>query len=80
LLQYRKKKREQVLAQKRNLGGFFAAPILICVIPLQSEANIKNILSVVTNMDEIANITTSPSGITHIGYTAKNLFYLLLHK
>jgi len=80
LLQYRKKKREQVLAQKRNLGGFSAAPILICIVPLQSEANIKNIVSVVTSMDEIASITTSPSGITHIGYTARNWFYLLLYK
>jgi len=78
-LQYRKKKREQVLAQKRNLGGFSAAPILICVIPLQSEANIKSIVSVITSIDEIASIT-SPSGITHIGYTARNLFYLLLYK
>lgn len=67
LLQYRKKKREQVLAQKRNLGGFSSAPILICVIPLQSNTDIKNIVSVVSSMDDkAANVATSPSGITHI--------------
>ncbi|XP_024882748.1 pre-rRNA-processing protein TSR1 homolog [Temnothorax curvispinosus] len=67
LLQLRRKKREQVLAQKRNLGGFFSAPILICVIPLQSDVDIKNIVSAVTNMAETANVATSPNGIIHIG-------------
>ncbi|KYM82080.1 Pre-rRNA-processing protein TSR1 like protein [Atta colombica] len=66
LLQHRKKKREQVLAQKRNLGGFFSAPILICVIPLQNDIDIKDIVSVVTNMDETANVATSSNGIIHI--------------
>ncbi|KAL0126341.1 hypothetical protein PUN28_005023 [Cardiocondyla obscurior] len=66
MLQHRKMKREQVLEQKRNIGGFSSAPILICVIPLQSKMDIKNIVSVITNADENANIATSPNGITHI--------------
>ncbi|XP_025073225.1 pre-rRNA-processing protein TSR1 homolog isoform X2 [Pogonomyrmex barbatus] len=67
LLQHRKKKREQILAQKRNFGGFFTAPILICIIPLQNNIDLKSILSIITGMDEDANIATSPSGIIHVG-------------
>lgn len=68
LLQIRKKKREEVLAEKRNLSGFSSAPLLICVIPLQDDINIKNIMSTITNVDEVANIATSSCGVTHIGY------------
>lgn len=71
LLQIRKKKREEVLAQKRNLGSCHSAPILICIIPLQSDINIQNIMSVITSIDETANIATSPCGITHIGCVTK---------
>jgi len=79
LLQHRKKKREQVLAQKRNLGGFFSAPILICVIPLQNDIDIKDIVFVVTNMDETANVATSSNGIIHIRYTVdEGICFLIL--
>lgn len=57
--------------QKRNLGGSHSAPILICIIPLQSDINVQTIMSVITSIDETANIATSPCGITHIGYAAK---------
>ncbi|XP_012214435.2 pre-rRNA-processing protein TSR1 homolog [Linepithema humile] len=67
LLQMRKKKREEVLAQKRSLSGSSSAPFLICVIPLQGDINIKNIMSVITNVDETANVATSSCGVTHIG-------------
>ncbi|XP_011867459.1 PREDICTED: pre-rRNA-processing protein TSR1 homolog [Vollenhovia emeryi] len=67
LLQHRKKKREQVFMQKRNLGGFSSAPVLICVIPLQSGIDTKNMISAVTSMGETARVATSPNGITHIG-------------
>ncbi|XP_072758198.1 pre-rRNA-processing protein TSR1 homolog [Anoplolepis gracilipes] len=66
LLQLRKRKRDEVLAQMRNLG-FLSAPILICIIPLQSDVDIQNVMSVITSIDETANIATSPCGITHIG-------------
>lgn len=71
LLQNRKRKREQILAQKRNLG-FSSAPVLICVIPLRNDINIKNVVSVLTDVDETANIATSPNGIVHIGYATKD--------
>lgn len=67
LLQIRKKKREEILAQKRDLGGFSSAPVLICIIPLHSNIDIQNVMSVITSIDESANISTSPCGITHIG-------------
>lgn len=73
LLQIRKKKREEVLAQKRNLSGSSSAPFLICVIPLQRDVNIKNITSVITNVDETANIATSSCGVTHIRYVANRI-------
>lgn len=79
LLQHRKKKREQVMAQKRNLGGFSSAPILICVIPLQNNTDIKNIISIVTDMDETANVATSSNGITHIRYTMDEGTYFLYY-
>ncbi|XP_028046224.1 pre-rRNA-processing protein TSR1 homolog isoform X2 [Monomorium pharaonis] len=66
LLQFRKMKREEILAQKRNLSSFSSAPLLICIIPLQSDTDVKNILSVVTSMDKTTNVATSPSGIAHI--------------
>ncbi|XP_011155361.1 pre-rRNA-processing protein TSR1 homolog [Solenopsis invicta] len=66
LLQFRKKKREQILAQKRNFGDIPLAPVLICVIPLQSDTDVKNIVSFVTGVDETASVATSPSGITHV--------------
>lgn len=63
------------MEQKRNLGGVASAPILICVIPLQSDTDIKNIVSIITSVDETANVATSPSGITHVRYAKKkNLF------
>lgn len=71
LLQIRKKKREEILAQKRDLGGFSSAPVLICIIPLHSNIDIQNVMSVITSIDESANISTSPCGITHIGYAVK---------
>lgn len=71
LLQIRKKKREEVLAQKRDLGGSLSAPVLICIISLHSDIDIQNVMSVITSIDETANIATSPCRITHIGCAAK---------
>lgn len=68
LSQIRKHKRENVLQQKRNLGGSNSAPILICVVPLQKDLDLQKVLSVITNVDETANVTTSPCGSTHIRY------------
>ncbi|XP_054012596.1 pre-rRNA-processing protein TSR1 homolog [Hylaeus anthracinus] len=64
--QIRKKKREDVLQQKRNLGGSQSAPILICVVPLQEDVDIQNVLSRLTKIDETINIANSQCGTTHI--------------
>ncbi|XP_033185375.1 tsr1 ribosome assembly factor [Bombus vancouverensis nearcticus] len=64
--QIRKNKREEVLQQKRNFGGSHSAPILICIIPLQEDLDIDNILSIITKADESANITNSPCGTIHL--------------
>ncbi|XP_031846369.1 tsr1 ribosome assembly factor [Nomia melanderi] len=66
LSQIRKNKRENVLQQKRNLGGSNSAPILICVVPLQKDLDLQKVLSVITKVDETATVTTSPCGSTHI--------------
>lgn len=66
--QIRKKKREEVLQQKRDLGGSQSAPILVCIIPLQEDLDTQNILSVLTKADETAVVTNSPCGITHLRY------------
>lgn len=69
-LQIRKKKREEALRTKRNLGGSHSAPILVCIIPLQEDLDIHNVLSILTKADENAIITTSPCGTTHLRYTS----------
>nr|XP_034190311.1 pre-rRNA-processing protein TSR1 homolog isoform X1 [Osmia lignaria]XP_034190312.1 pre-rRNA-processing protein TSR1 homolog isoform X1 [Osmia lignaria] len=64
--QIRQKKREEVLQQKRDLGGSQSAPILVCIIPLQEDLDTQSILSVLTKADETAVVTNSPCGITHL--------------
>ncbi|KOX72945.1 Pre-rRNA-processing protein TSR1 like protein [Melipona quadrifasciata] len=64
--QIRKKKREEVLQQKRNLGGSESAPILVCIISLQADLNIDSILSIITKADDSANIINSPCGTIHL--------------
>ncbi|OAD58581.1 Pre-rRNA-processing protein TSR1 like protein [Eufriesea mexicana] len=64
--QIRKNKREEVLQQKRNLGGIHSAPFLICIIPLQEDLHIENILSIITKADESATVINSPCGTTHL--------------
>ncbi|CAL7942706.1 unnamed protein product [Xylocopa violacea] len=64
--QIRKKKREEVLQQKRNLGGFDSTPILVCIIPLQRDLNVENLLSIIIKSDESAVVNNSPCGTTHL--------------
>lgn len=74
-MQLRKKKREEVLAQKRNLGGTHSAPILICIISLQEDLILDQIVSKFKNADDAINVYTSPCGITHIRYFVIHLVY-----
>ncbi|XP_043261297.1 pre-rRNA-processing protein TSR1 homolog [Colletes gigas] len=64
--QIRKKKREDVLQKKRNLGGSNSAPILVCIIPLQKDIDVQNVLSRIIKADETANAINSQCGTTHI--------------
>ena len=64
--QIRKTKREEVLQQKRALGGSSFAPVLVCVVPLQEDLDVQSALSIITKADEAANVTKSPCGATHI--------------
>ncbi|XP_066581384.1 pre-rRNA-processing protein TSR1 homolog isoform X2 [Prorops nasuta] len=65
-MQIRKKKREEVIAQKRNLGSSEAAPIIICVIPLQEDLEVENIVDVLATADDGATVAKSPCGVTHL--------------
>jgi pre-rRNA-processing protein TSR1 len=68
LTQIRKKKREEIIAQKRNIGSFSSAPILICIIPLQHDIDVKNVISNIKDAHEDVSIVTSPCGnVIHIG-------------
>ncbi|XP_063973599.1 pre-rRNA-processing protein TSR1 homolog [Diachasmimorpha longicaudata] len=64
--QLRAKKREEVLAAKRNLGGSCAPPILITIIPLQEDFDTNTLISTLTDADETAEVAQSPQGLTHI--------------
>ncbi|XP_076638986.1 tsr1 ribosome assembly factor [Colletes latitarsis] len=64
--QIRKRKREDVLQKKRNLGGSQSAPILVCIIPLQEDIDVQNVLSRIIKADETANVINSQCGTTHI--------------
>ncbi|XP_011306293.1 pre-rRNA-processing protein TSR1 homolog [Fopius arisanus] len=64
--QLRAKKREEVLVAKRNLGGSLAAPILITIIPLQEDLDVKRVVNNLTGADENAEVAESPQGLTHI--------------
>ena len=66
--QNRKKKREESVETKRNLGGALGAPILITIIPLQENYDTASIVEGLKSADESANVAVSPCGITHIRY------------
>lgn len=66
--QIRKNKREEILQQKRSLGGSHSAPFLLCIIPLQEDLDMQNVLSIITKADETATVTNGPCGTTHIRY------------
>ncbi|XP_014601406.1 PREDICTED: pre-rRNA-processing protein TSR1 homolog isoform X2 [Polistes canadensis] len=66
-LQLRKKKMEEMLAQKRKLGkGSDSAPILICIIPLQEDLKLENIVYKLKTADDTINFYRSHCGIFHM--------------
>lgn len=65
-LQIRQKKRDEVLAKKRSLGGFEYAPFLITVVPLNKNLDRNTALNILCQCDEEAIVNKTPEGITHI--------------
>ena len=59
-----------MLQQKRNFGGSHSALILICIIALQEDIDIDNILLVITKADESTTMISSPCGTIHLRYNA----------
>lgn len=59
LTQIRKKKREEVIAHKRSIGGAHSAPILICIIPLQYDIDVEDIVSSIKDIHENVRISTT---------------------
>ena len=66
--QIRQNKRNEILQKKRSSGSSVTPPILITLIPLQKDFNTKNVLSILKNADETANIASSPCGAIHLRY------------
>lgn len=66
--QLRQKKREEVLAKKRSLGGMDMAPIFVSVIPLNKEFDPTTALSILTQCDEEIVAKTTSTGVTHLWY------------
>lgn len=64
--QIRQNKRDEILQKKRHFGSSLAPPILIAVIPLQQDLNTEDVVSVLKNADETANIATSSCGAIHM--------------
>lgn len=77
--QLRVKKRYEVYEKKRNLCGSLAPPILITIVPLQEDFDIKKVVTLLSECDETACVSTSPQGITHISLPRfKQRFSLLV--
>lgn len=66
-VQHRKSKREEILEKKRSRGSSGSPPFLVTVLALSEDVDTKSILEIVKSCDEEATVTTSPSGVIHIG-------------
>ncbi|XP_017772467.1 PREDICTED: pre-rRNA-processing protein TSR1 homolog [Nicrophorus vespilloides] len=64
--QIRKNKRDEVLNQKRSIGGLDTLPFLVCVLPLHQNINPEIVTKLLTECDEDAEIHKSNSGVVHI--------------
>ncbi|EDV39958.1 uncharacterized protein Dana_GF10278 [Drosophila ananassae] len=66
LNQLRRNKREEVLEQKRKLGGQNTAPFLVCVLPMHEQIDPKSALEILQSCDSDLVVENSPSGIVYI--------------
>lgn len=64
--QIRSKKKEAVLAKKRELGGNDSAPFLSAIIPLGESANIEKLLKQLKECDPDAKVETTTCNVIHI--------------
>lgn len=65
--QIRQNKRNEVLSKKRSLGGFDAAPFLVCLLPLNKTVDREKVVESLTQCDPDAVIYRSETGVTHVG-------------
>ncbi len=72
--QIRSKKREDVLAKKRALGGNDTSPFLSAIIPLGESANIQKLLKLLKECDADAKIETTGCSVLNIKYDFLQLF------
>ncbi|XP_032663678.1 pre-rRNA-processing protein TSR1 homolog [Odontomachus brunneus] len=77
LSQIRKKKREEILIQKRKLSGS-SLPHLISIISLHSNTDVNDIISTIKSMEEIDNIVINSCGIMHICTKFKQRFSIIV--
>ncbi|XP_066138171.1 pre-rRNA-processing protein TSR1 homolog isoform X2 [Euwallacea fornicatus] len=64
--QIRQKKKDEVLAKKRSLGGLDFAPFLVSVIPLNKDFDSTSTISILTQCDDEAVVRRTSAGVTHI--------------
>jgi len=64
--QLRKNKREEVLEQKRKLGGQNTAPFLVCLLPMHEQIDPMSALEILKSCDSELVVENSPSGIVYI--------------
>lgn len=65
-IQIRQNKRDEVLSKKRSLGGFDAAPFLVCIVPLHKLIDANSALTLLTQCDDEAICNKSTAGVTHL--------------
>nr|XP_017010616.2 pre-rRNA-processing protein TSR1 homolog [Drosophila takahashii] len=64
--QLRKNKRDEVLEQKRKLGGQNTAPFLVCLLPMHEQIDPRSALAILQSCDSELVVENSPSGIVYM--------------
>ncbi|CAD6227602.1 GSCOCG00001280001-RA-CDS [Cotesia congregata] len=68
--QIRLKKREDILMEKRKIGGEESAPVLIAVVPLQDNIEVNNILRILKQSENHVDMAAvNEETFTHISLT-----------
>ncbi|XP_030570385.1 pre-rRNA-processing protein TSR1 homolog [Drosophila novamexicana] len=64
--QLRKNKRDEVLMQKRQLGGQNTAPFLVCLLPMHEQIDPNSALAILESCDSEIVVDRSPSGVVYM--------------